>query len=111
MMTDRQVDIDLALGILMEALRDDAQGEEVSLDEVYGPLTVLLGGVLIDLNRIANTVEKLMQSNPDPTKPMSLRDLTEGEKHVVEALRKGDLKVIPYSTDRAWVGGEFKYGQ
>lgn len=57
-------------------------------------LTVLVGSVILDLKRVADAVEKLAKSNPDPTAPVSLRDLSPEERETIEALRKGDIKVV-----------------
>lgn len=60
------------------------------------PAALLLGGVAINLAVIAEAITKIIDKNPDPTKPANLRDLTDEEKRVVEALRKGDLALVPY---------------
>lgn len=56
---------------------------------------LLLGGAAINLAIIADAVTKLVEKNPDPLKPVSLRDLSPEERTVVEALRAGDLLVVP----------------
>jgi hypothetical protein len=46
------------------------------------------------LERIATAVEKIAAS-PDPKKPLNLRDLTDDERKVIEALRDGTLTLVP----------------
>lgn len=50
------------------------------------------------LERIATAVEKIMAASPDPKKPLNLRDLTDDERQVIEALRDGKLALIPINT-------------
>jgi hypothetical protein len=61
---------------------------------------LLLGGAAINLARIATAVEKLMQSNPDPRAPETLRDLTPEERDTIIALREGRLMVMVVPTER-----------
>lgn len=55
---------------------------------------LLLGGAAINLALIAEAVAKLVDKNPDPTKPVSLRDLSPDECKTIEALRSGDFVVV-----------------
>jgi hypothetical protein len=66
-------------------------------DETIGAL--LLGGAAINLAIIANAVSKLVEKNPDPLAPVSLRDLSPEERETLEALRSGEFVVV--SKDRA----------
>lgn len=66
-------------------------GGDMAGRETYTNL--LLGGAAINLAIIAQGVAKLMIANPDPTAPMTLRDLSPEERTAVEALRNGDLKL------------------
>lgn len=92
-MVDRTKDIDDAMSTLTGAYLAEAAGDAVNPNEVVGPLVVLLGGALLDLNRIADAVEKLQLSNPDPSKPLSLRELNPAETRVITALRDGTLTI------------------
>lgn len=57
-------------------------------------VTALFGSAAINLAIIAEAVSKLQHSNPDPTKPLSLRDLDPTEISAIEKLRTGNFKVV-----------------
>lgn len=60
---------------------------------------LLLGGAAINLAIIADAVSKLqagMNGKPKDA-PLNLRDLTDEERRVIEALRVGDLKVVRHN--------------
>ena len=72
---------------------------EVTPTVITKALTVLVGGMLCDLRRIAAAIEKLAKANPDPTQPLTLRDLTVKEREIVKALRSGRIDVL-YSSSK-----------
>src|SRR5688572_12232198 len=92
-------------GLMGEISKPDNKGGP---DEkaIGGYLTILVGGVLIDLRTIANAVEKL--SNFELTKvgdivlggsPHHDTELTAEELETIEALRRGDIVVVNKTHD------------
>jgi len=101
---NRTEDIDSALATLANAV---ASGENANPHEIMGPVTILLGGALIDLNRIANAVEKLSRFEITKVGEVlmgSSDGLTVEERQTIEALRRGDIQVVstPPKPERPW---------
>jgi len=118
-MTGRN-DIDDALGMLADVLITEHEGGTTDPKETLGPLVVLVGGALINLERIADAVEKLAKfeyiqigeiayggdpvNNPFGEQAKAYGSLTADEVETIEALRRGDITVVMAKQEAPWTG-------
>lgn len=96
-MSQRKNEIDEALGIIAPLLQESEPGKGAA-----EAVVVLVGGALLDLARIADAVAKL--SEFELTKIGELLhiggpDITDEERETIEALRRGDVRVVTVVRD------------